>query len=165
MSTTRHLGVILLAGAFAGDALVIARSRQDPPSAVRCDAVLTKEEAVAIVGEGYDGPAVSEPRPGFTSCEWQGSDSNFGFTFASLKALADDARTADAEFEFDVSAVEDDKKKRELLPGIGVKAATVSLGDGAALVAVQRADGVARMITYKVDRERMLALAQAIATP
>ena len=127
MTLFRYLGLTLLCGMFAGESLLVAGSRQDPPSAVRCDAVLTKEKASAIVGDGYAGPAVSEPRPGFTSCDWQGSDSNFGFTFASLKALADDTRMADAEFEFDVSAVEDDTRKRELLPGIGIKAATVAL--------------------------------------
>ena len=116
-------------------------------------------------GDGYAGPAVSEPRPGFTGCDWQGSDSNFGFTFASLKALADDSRTADQEFEFDVSAVENDSKKRELIPGLGVRTAVVSLGDEAFLLAVQRPDGVARMITYKIDRDKMLAFAKAIAAP
>ena len=33
------------------------------------------------------------------------------------------------------------------------------------LLEVQRADGVARMIVYKIDRDKMLALAKAIATP
>jgi hypothetical protein len=134
-------------------------------SAVRCDAVLTAEEATAIVGDGYAGPAVQEPRPGFTSCEWQGNDTNFGFTFASLKALADDMRTAAEEFEFDVSAVENDTRKREALAGLGIKAAIVPLDDDAVLIAVQRPDGVARMIAYKVARDKALALAKAIATP
>lgn len=138
---------------------------QPAPSAVRCDAVLTQDEARTVVGDGYEGPAVSEPRPGFTGCEWQGNDSNFGFTFASLKALADDSRTADQEFEFDVSAVENDTRKREVIPGLAVRTAVVSLGDEAFLLAVQRPDGVARMITYKIDREKMLALAKAIAAP
>lgn len=38
------------------------------------------------MGVGDQVPAVGEPRPGFTSCDWQGDGSNFGFTFASLKA-------------------------------------------------------------------------------
>jgi hypothetical protein len=135
------------------------------PSAVKCNAVLTAAEATAIVGEGYAGPSVSEPRPGFTSCDWQGESSNFGFTFASLKALVDDQRTPEEEFEFDVLALENDTTKREVLPGIGVRTAIVPAGDDALMVAVQRADGVARMITYKVDREKVLALARAIAAP
>jgi hypothetical protein len=139
--------------------------RAQDAAAVRCDDVLTQAEAVAIVGGSYQGPAVDEPSPGFTRCEWQGSESNFGFTFASLKALEADRTTAEKTFDIDLQAVEDDKKKRELLPGIGVSAATVDLGDGAALLEVQRTDGVARMIVYKIDRDKMLALAKAIATP
>jgi len=142
-----------------------AAGEQTPASAVRCDEVLSREEATAVVGSSYEGPDVNELRPGFTLCEWQGSDSNFGFTFASLKALADDSRTADEEFESDVSAVENDTRKREVLPGVGVKAALVALGDDALLISVLRADGVARMVTYKVDREKALALARAIAEP
>ena len=158
----------LLAAASTAHALVAPEppggGGQDP-AAVRCDAVLTQAEAVAIVGDSYQGPAVDEPSPGFTRCEWQGSDSNFGFTFASLKALSADGTTADKTFDIDLQAVEDETKKRELLPGIGVNAATVDLGGGAALLEVQRADGVARMIVYKIDRDKMLALAKAIATP
>jgi len=59
-----------------------------------------------VTGPGYEGPAVDEPRPGFTRCEWQGSDSNFGFTFASLAARAADQTTAAEAHESDVSAVE-----------------------------------------------------------
>ncbi len=155
--------------AFALLALVAtvgaAAVEQAPVSAVRCDEVLTQEEAATAAGGGYDGPAVTELRPGFTRCEWQGGDSNFGFTFASLTALAADARTADEEFESDVAAVEAEARKREVLPGVGVKAAIVALGDDALLIAVQRADGVARMVTYKVDREKALALTRAIAEP
>lgn len=156
---TIPLAVLLL---FAANAHAQAPAG---PSAVRCDAVLTPEEAVAVVGDGYQGPAVGEPRPGFTSCDWQGDGSNFGFTFASLKALADDQRTADEEFEFDVQALENDTTKREPLPGVGVKAAVLPAGDDALAVVVQRSDGVARMITYKVEREKVLALARALAAP
>jgi hypothetical protein len=154
-----------LACAVLAPMLVGLVAAQPAPSAVRCDAVLTQDEARVVVGDGYAGPAVSEPRPGFTGCEWQGSDSNFGFTFTSLRTLADDSKTAEQEFEFTVSAVENDERKRELIPGLAARTAVVSLGDEAFLVAVQRPDGVARMITYKIDREKMLALAKAIAAP
>lgn len=157
---TSPLAVLLFSAAVTAHAQAPAG-----PSAVRCDAVLTPEEAVAILGDGYQGPAVGEPRPGFTSCDWQGDGSNFSFTFASLKALADDQRTADEEFEFDVLALENDATKRELLPGIGVKAAVLPAGEDALAVVVQRADGVARMITYRIEREKVLALARALAAP
>lgn len=138
---------------------------QADSSALTCAEVLTPEEAVAIVGDGYAGPAMDEPSPGFTRCEWQGTDTNFGFTFASAKALAADQRTAGQEFESVVAAVESAEHKRELLTGIGAQAALVGLGDDALLLAVVHADGVARMITYKVERDQALALARAIAAP
>lgn len=160
MMRTSPLAVLLLFTAANAPSQTAAE-----PSAVRCDAVLTAEEAVAVVGDGYQGPAVGEFRPGFTSCDWQGEGSNFGFTFASLKALAADERSADDEFEFDVQALESETTKRELLPGIGVKAALLPAGDDAFAVIVQRTDGVARMITYKIEREKALGLARALATP
>lgn len=165
MNVTRCVVWTLVGSAVVGAVPVAAFHLQDPAPVVRCDTVLTKEEAAAVVGDSYTGPAVDEPRPGFTRCEWQGSDSNFGFTFASLKAIADDMTTAEKAFDIDLQAVENDTRKRELLPGVAVNAATVDLGDGAALLEVQRADGVARMILYKVDRDKMLGLAKAIATP
>lgn len=149
----------------AAIALAMAATAEGQPAPVRCDAVLTEAEAAAVMGTGYQGPAVDEPSPGFTRCEWQGSDSNFGFTFASVKAIEADGTTAAKTFDIDLQAVEDGTRKRELLPGIAVNAATVDLGDGAALLEVQREDGVVRMIVYKVPREKMLALAKAIATP
>ena len=136
-----------------------------PAPALRCDDVLSAEKAAAVVGEGFTGPTVSEPSPGFTGCEWQGADANFGFTFASLKALAADQETPEHRFEMDVQAMESGDRKRELLPGIGLKAATTSAGDDAFYLGVVRADGVVRMITYKLSREKMLALARAIAAP
>ncbi len=140
-------------------------AQAQPDRTVRCDAVLTAEEAAAAAGTGYTGPAVDEPRPGFTRCEWQGEDTNFGFTFANLRALDDDQRPAAQEFEFEVSAVESDGHKRELLTDLGMPAALVALEGDAILLAVQRPDGVARMLAYKVPRDKVLALARAIATP
>ena len=81
------------------------------------------------------------------------------------RALQTDRKTAAAEFESDVSAVENDQRKREELPNIGLKAARVSLGDDAFLVEVQRKDGVARMIFYKIAEDKIIALARAVGSP
>ena len=45
------------------------------------------------------------------------------------------------------------------------RAAIVGLEGNAFLIEVQRPDGIARMITYKVSRETTIALGRAIATP
>jgi hypothetical protein len=167
-SQVRVCGVVLLAVLAAtigrpGDAR--AQEPAEASAGQTCDAVLTREEAVAIVGDSYAGPAVDEPRPGFTRCEWQGNDSNFTVTYANARSLKEDMTTADATFEMDVSAVETDERKRELLPGIGQKAAVVSLGDDAMLLEVARGDGVARVVLYKVDRDKVVSLGRALAEP
>ena len=41
----------------------------------------------------------------------------------------------------------------------------MSLGDDAFLVEVQRKDGVARMIFYKIAEDTIIALARAVASP
>lgn len=166
----RLMSLCALAAVITGvPAVVCAQVPAETAAAVlaetTCATVLTQEEAAAIVGDGYAGPAVDQPRPGFTRCEWQGEDTNFGFTYANATALADEMTTADAMLEMDLSAVESDKHKREALPGIGQKAALVDLGDDALLVGVARADGVARMVLYKVARDKAIALARAMAAP
>ena len=163
----KHSRIAPLVVACAGVALwsAAASAQTARPAATRCNTVLTQKEAAAIVGTSFQGPAVREPSPGFTSCEWQGEDANFGFTFASTRALRADGNTADQAFNNDLVAVESDARKREALPKIGLKAASVNLGDGAFLVEVQRADGVARMTFYKVPEDKMLALARAVGTP
>ncbi len=164
----RHLivsGLLVGCAVFAALPPVTTHAQRGAASARRCDAILTGAKAAAIAGGGFQGPAVREPRPGFTSCEWQGSDANFGFTFTSTRALQLDRQSADAAFETDVSAVESDDHKREMLTDIGVKAARVSLGDDAFIVVVQRRDGVARMTFYKIPTDKMMDLVRAVGTP
>jgi hypothetical protein len=132
---------------------------------VRCDMVLTSAEATAIAGDGYEGPAVTARRPGFTECVWQGNDTTISVAFRTLTDLKADDRKPEDEFEMDVAAVEDGPRKREDLKDIGKRAAIVVVEGDAFLVEVLRPDGVARMITYKVPRETAIALGRAIATP
>jgi hypothetical protein len=160
-----QIGLALAASSAPAVVFAQAPDAAAAPAAVTCATVLTQEEASAIVGEAYAGPSVDEPRPGFTRCEWQGEDTNFGFTYANATALADEMTTAAEMWEMDVSAVENDQRKRELLPGIGERAALVPVGDDALLLAVARTDGVARMVLYKVDRAKAIALGRAIAAP
>lgn len=161
---TRTLAIaVLLAWCVAPAAEPAAG--QAPAVDTRCDALLTAEEVEAVVGTAYHGPGVREPRPGFTICEWEGSDTNFGFTFANLTNLKAEETTAGAMYDIDLQAVENETRKREPLPDVGVPAAKVNLGDEAWLVEVQRPDGVARMTFYKVAPEPMLALVRALAAP
>jgi hypothetical protein len=130
-----------------------------------CDTVLTSAEATAVAGDGYEGPAVTARRPGFTECVWQGNDTSISFSFRTLADLKADDRKPEEEFDMDVLAVESESRKREKLEDIGTRAAIVAIEGDAFLIEVQRPDGIARMITYKVSRDTTIALGRAIATP
>ena len=165
MHDSSPVRLIFVCACVAGLSAASAGAQAPRPSTPRCDTVLTRAEALAIVGAEFKGPAFKQPRPDFTTCDWEGPDANFGFTFAGIRALKADKTTAAETFESDLVAVEDDQRKREPLTDIGLKAARVSLGDDAFLVEVQRADGVARMIFYKIAEDKILALARAVALP
>jgi hypothetical protein len=162
----RRLGILIFACAcLPGLSAVVVNAQAPEPAATRCDTLLTEAEVVQIVGKGFQGPNVTEPRPGFTACTWQAQGANFGFTFSSTRLLQTERRTADEAFEADVAGLENGQQKREILPDIGLKAARVSLGDDGYLVEVQRPDGVARMIFYRISDKQVIALARAMASP
>lgn len=131
----------------------------------RCDAVLTAAEVTEVVGTAYEGPAFREMRPGVSQCDWQGEDTNFGFSFSTVAALKADERTADQEYEQDIAAVEGTGAKRQPMPGVEGKVALVPLADDAVLVEVQRPDGVVRLTAYKVAPDKLQGLVRAIVKP
>ena len=155
--------LVVCASSLIGAAALQGRQPSGEP--VRCDTVLTSAEATAAAGDGYEGPAVNAFRPGHTECVWQGNDTTISFSFRTLADLKADSDTPEAAFDMDVLAVESETRKRELLKDIGTRAAIVGLEGNAFLIEVQRPDGIARMITYKVSRETTIALGRAIATP
>lgn len=133
-----------------------------------CAALLTPEEikAAAIPGlEDPDEPAVQVYQPGRTECVWQGTDVTVSYQLITTKVLEDDRESPAERFRSDVQAVESDDHKREAIPGVGLDAALVPLGDGATLVAVRLRDGVVRMILSGVSKDGAIALAKAIAVP
>ncbi len=86
------------------------------------------------------------------------------FDAVALKASPGYA-SADEYFESVVSSVESRApSKRELLPGVGLKAAFVATPPQM-LVAVQRKDGVARLVGINLTKAQMIALARASAAP
>lgn len=161
----RLVGLIFASACLAWLSSAAAVAQSPEPAATRCEDLLTPLEVVAIVGEDFRGPEVMEPSPDFTSCDWQGEDANFSFTFIGPKGMKANYQTAEQAFESDLIAVENDQRKREVLADIGLKAAQVLLDSDSSLVEVQRADGVARMTFYKIDAQKVIALARAVASP
>jgi hypothetical protein len=111
----RRAGVLVVVCACLAGLSGVGAQSQKPgakpsakPKATLCDTLLTKDEVVGIVGADFAGPAFREPRPGFSSCEWQASEANFGFTFSSLRVLKVEQQTAEQNFDISLQAVEDD---------------------------------------------------------
>lgn len=158
-------GLILVGACLAGLSPAPAVAQSPESAATQCKDLLTPLEELAIVGENFRGPEFSEPSPDFTSCDWQGQGANFSFTFIGPEGMKANYQTAEEAFDMDLVAVENDQRKREMLPDIGLKAAQVMLDSDSSLIEVQRADGVVRMTFYKIDAGKVIALARAVASP
>lgn len=137
-----------------------------------CMTLLPAEALSKILGQTYKDMGSEVGRSGASDCEWATGLGTPGFktlafTFfdaAALKASPGYA-SADEYFESVVSSVESRAPaKRELLPGVGLKAAFVATPPQM-LVAVQRKDGVARLVGNNLTKAQMLALARALAMP
>lgn len=137
-----------------------------------CMSLLTADEIAKAVGEPFKDLGSETGRSGATSCDWAArlgtpAAKTVSFTFYDNVALKVSPAYAspDAYFESIVSSVEGKSPtKRESIPGVGVKAALVATGPQL-LVAVQRADGVGRVVGNNLTKAQATALAHAIAAP
>lgn len=148
---------------------IAARAQGAAPS---CTTLLPAEVIAKVVGEPFKDLGSEVGRSGASDCEWAAGlgtpkaktlSMNF-FDAAALKASPGYA-SADEYFESVVASVEARAPgKREMLPGVGMKAAFVATAQQM-LVAVQRKDGVARIVGNNLTKAQMIALARAIAAP
>ena len=134
---------------------------------------LLPADAIAkVAGETFRDLGSEVSRSGASECEWAArlgtpGAKTLSFTFYDVVALKASPAYANADeyFESVVSGPEQRASgKREMLPGIGVKAAFVPTAPQV-LVAVQRKDGVARLVGNNLTKAQMIALARAIAAP
>jgi hypothetical protein len=162
------LGGALILLATSGSGAVLAQSN----AALKCSTLLTAEELTKAVGEKMTDMGARERGPGETECPWmlRGGSSGFKtvavqfYELSHIKA-SPTASTPDAFFETIVSAAEGVASgKRELLPGVGQKAAFVPTTPQV-LAVVQRADGIARIVGNNLTKAQVTAVARAVATP
>ena len=148
-------------------------SAQPSASAPACATLLTADELTKVIGEKMQdmGPRVRES--GESECSWMLRGGSKGFKtvsvqFYDLKVIkaSPAAPTLPAFFEEVVSSGEiaASGHKREMLPGIGEKAAFVQT-DPQVLAVVQRPDGVARIVGNNLTKAQITAVARAVATP
>jgi len=145
---------------------------QTSTAAPACSTLLTAEELTKAIGEKMSDMGAKTRGPGETECPWMLRGGSTGFKtvavqfydLAAIKA-SPTTPTPDAFFETLVSAAEGTAAgKRQMLPGIGQKAAFVPT-DPQVLAVVQRADGVARIVGNNLTKAQMTAVARAVATP
>ena len=140
--------------------------------ATACSTLLTVEELTKAVGEKMTDMGARTRGPGETECPWMLRGGSSGFKTVAVQFYDLDAiktspttPTPDAFFDTLVSAAEGVASgKRQMLPGIGQKAAFVPT-DPQVLAVVQRADGVARIVGNNLTMAQMTAVARAVATP
>ena len=146
--------------------------RAQSNAALKCSTLLTAEELTAAIGEKMTDMSARQRGPGDTECPWMLRGGSGGFKTVAVQfyelshiKASPTAATPDAHFEMLVSAAEGTASgKRELLPGIGQKAAFVPTTPQV-LAIVQRADGIARIVGNNLTKAQITAVARAVATP
>jgi len=149
--------------------LALAQSAGSAPAT--CMTLLTADELTKAVGAKLEDMGADTRSEGETECPWM---LRGGGAFKTVSVQFFDSRhikaspnesTPDKFFETYVSAAEGvGSGKRELLKGIGQKAAFVP-SDPQTLVIVQRADGIARIVANGLTKAQTIAVARAVATP
>jgi hypothetical protein len=170
---SRPLTAFVIAGAISLASLSSARvgAQAGAAAAPTCSTLLTAEELTKAVGEKMADMGARPRGQGETECPWMLRGGSSGFKtvsvqFYDLSAIkSTQSGTADGFFENIVSAAEGVAAgKRELLPGIGQKAAFVPTNPQV-LAVVQRADGIARIVGNNLTKAQITAVARAVATP
>ncbi len=126
-----------------------------------CTTLLPAEVIAKVVGEPFKDLGSEVGRSGASDCEWAAGlgtpkARTLSMTFFDAVALkaSPGYASADEYFETVVASVESRAPgKREMLPGIGMKAAFVATAPQM-LVAVQRKDGVARLVGHNLTKAR-----------
>jgi hypothetical protein len=169
LAPTMFMSLVLIAPLTTMPA---AARGQTPGAAPTCMALLTGDELTKAVGMAMTDMGAKTRGVGETECPWMLRGGTSGFKTVSVQfydlqfiKASPSASTLDGAFEQIVSAGEGVASgKRELLPGIGQKAAFVPT-DPQGLVVVQRADGVARIVANNLTKAQLTAVARAVATP
>jgi hypothetical protein len=167
---------IVFSGMMAAAAVVLLSNianAQPSAAAPACATLLTADELTKVIGEKMQdmGPRVRDS--GESECSWMLRGGSKGFKTVSVQfydltviKASPSASTLPAFFEQVVSSGEAaaSGNKREMLPGIGDKAAFVQTNPQV-LAVVQRPNGIARIVGNNLTKAEITAVARAVATP
>jgi hypothetical protein len=176
MRVARSVFGVVVCVVMLGAAASLRADVQAPQPVPICSTLLTSDELTKAVGAAMKDMGARNQSAGESMCPWmlQGGSAGFKtvsvqfYEAAAIKAgqVSTATTTVEAFYESVVAGAEGMAagKKRELLAGIGVKAAFIATTPQVAAV-VQRADGVARIVGNNLTKDQITAVARAVAAP
>ena len=167
---TTSLAAAAVFVSIAGSSELMAQAT--PGAATTCMSLLTADEVTQATGAAMEDTGGRARSAGETECAWMlkgqpGGLKSVSVQFYDMTYIKATPAMPDLDkfFEGFVAAGElTPNAKREMLPGIGQKAAYM-FADPQMLVVVQRADGVARIVGNNLTKAQITAIARAVATP
>lgn len=158
-----------IAVVFATFGLVATGSAQDG-ALLKCAQLISADQLKTIVGAGMAAAVPKQHEAGESECAWRRGNGaaavSLSVRFFDRQAIGSNpvSRTLDGYYEMLVNAGEEaGEKKREAVAG--VPRASLIQANPQILVVVQRADGVARVVSGNLSKAQAAAVARVIATP
>ncbi len=163
LQQTRSVVAAVLALAFA------SANAQTPDAS--CAKVLPPAKLQAAAGAGFTPADARVDKSGELECAWMrrgaGGFATVSVQFYDKKTIArpDNSGSADALYENIITPHEErSKARREAIPGVGKRAALVP-AEPQRLVAIQRDDGIVRIVMNNLTKAQAIAVAKAVASP
>ena len=144
-------------------------SAQSPEA--RCATLLPAAKLQVVAGAGFEAADARMEKSGELGCAWMRRGAG-GFATVSVQyydrktiAREDGRGAADELYENIITPHEQTSKaKREPIAGVGKRAALVP-ADPQRLVAIQREDGILRIVMNNLTKAQAIGIARAVATP
>ncbi len=151
-------------------ALMAATAGAQTPEAT-CAKMLPSAKLQAAAGTGFEVADARVEKSGELGCAWMrrgaGGFATVSVQFYDKKTIAgpDNSGTADQLYENIITPHEQTSKaKREAIAGVGKRAALVP-ADPQRLIAIQRDDGVVRIVMNNLSKAQAVAVAKALVAP
>jgi len=136
-----------------------------------CARMLPAAKLQAAAGVGFEPADARVEKSGELGCAWMrrgdGGFATVSVQYYDKKTIArpDNAGSADELYENIITPHEQTSRaKREAIAGVGKRAALVP-ADPQRLVAIQRDDGVVRIVMNNLTKVQAIAVAKAVAAP
>lgn len=151
-------------------ALASATASAQTPDAT-CAKMLPPAKLQAAAGAGFEPADARVEKSGELGCAWMRRGAG-GFATVSVQyydkktiARPDNSGSADELYENIITPHEQTSKaRREAIAGVGKRAA-LAPADPQRLIAIQRDDGIVRIVMNNLSKAQAIAVAKAVAAP